>query len=171
MDYNKALHAELLAYRWEVRALHEQISVLQRQIQQGHNRTKEQEPARDPEPQDRPADAGAKEKGLLRRKGRSGGKFEGGFGGNVGSCGGRGRRGGSIVGRGGGSLAKRSMDSKDGLGANGEESLDGWVGASGAEVKGGGVDFRVSRTLLGEIPRVIMGESGGEAFRVDGGAD
>ncbi|GJZ52760.1 hypothetical protein Tco_0607645 [Tanacetum coccineum] len=118
----------------------------------------------------------AKEKGLLCRKGRSGGKFEGGFGGNVGSCGGRGRRGGSIVGRGGGSLAKRSIDSKDGLGgskliANGEECLDGWVGASGAEVKGGGVDFRVSRTLLGEIPRVIMVESGGEAFRVDGGAD
>ncbi|GJZ52761.1 hypothetical protein Tco_0607646 [Tanacetum coccineum] len=64
IDYNKALHAELLAYRWEVRALHEQISVLQRQIQQGHDRTKEQEPAREPEPardpelQDGPADAG-----------------------------------------------------------------------------------------------------------------
>ncbi|GKC90483.1 hypothetical protein Tco_1151132 [Tanacetum coccineum] len=31
MDYNKAVHAELLAYRVEVRELHEQISVLQRQ--------------------------------------------------------------------------------------------------------------------------------------------
>ncbi|GJS41093.1 hypothetical protein Tco_0566136 [Tanacetum coccineum] len=31
MDCNRAVHAELLAYRAEVRALHEQISVLQRQ--------------------------------------------------------------------------------------------------------------------------------------------
>ncbi|GKB18103.1 hypothetical protein Tco_0852026 [Tanacetum coccineum] len=45
--------------------------------------------------------------------------------------------------------------------ANGEEYLDGWVGAGGGEVKGGGVDFRVSRTLLGEIPEEIIGESGG----------
>ncbi|GJW81080.1 hypothetical protein Tco_0145055 [Tanacetum coccineum] len=43
--------------------------------------------------------------------------------------------------------------------------------AGGGEVKGGGVDFGVSRTLLGVIPGDIMGESGGEAFRVDGGAD
>nr|GEZ27494.1 hypothetical protein [Tanacetum cinerariifolium] len=43
--------------------------------------------------------------------------------------------------------------------ASGEECLDGWVGAGGGEVKGGGVVFRVSRTLLGEIPRDIMGES------------
>ncbi|GKC10762.1 hypothetical protein Tco_1007544, partial [Tanacetum coccineum] len=33
MDCNKAVHAELLAYRVEVRALHEQIGILQRQIQ------------------------------------------------------------------------------------------------------------------------------------------
>ncbi|GJX59262.1 hypothetical protein Tco_0290652, partial [Tanacetum coccineum] len=33
IDCNKAVHAELLAYRAEVRALHEQIGVLQRQIQ------------------------------------------------------------------------------------------------------------------------------------------
>ncbi|GJZ40316.1 hypothetical protein Tco_0586879, partial [Tanacetum coccineum] len=52
--------------------------------------------------------------------------------------------------------------------ANGEECLDGWVGAGRGEVKGGGVDFGVSRTLLGEIPREIMGESHGEAFGVDG---
>ncbi|GKG30033.1 hypothetical protein Tco_0419931, partial [Tanacetum coccineum] len=42
-----------------VMALHEQISVLQRQIQQGHDRTKEAEPARDPEPHDGPVDAGS----------------------------------------------------------------------------------------------------------------
>ncbi|GKB31368.1 hypothetical protein Tco_0870769 [Tanacetum coccineum] len=53
----------------------------------------------------------------------------------------------------------------------GEECLDGWVGAGGGEVKGGGVVFGVSRILLGVIPRDIMGESGGEAFGVDGGAD
>ncbi|GJS55002.1 hypothetical protein Tco_0628364 [Tanacetum coccineum] len=45
------------------------------------------------------------------------------------------------------------------------------VGAGGGEVKGGGVDFGVSRTLLGEIPGDIMGESGSETFGVDGGAD
>ncbi|GKF33818.1 hypothetical protein Tco_0107018 [Tanacetum coccineum] len=43
--------------------------------------------------------------------------------------------------------------------ANGEECLDGWVGAGGGEVKGGGDDFGVSRILLGEIPRVIIGEA------------
>ncbi|GJX20908.1 hypothetical protein Tco_0223585 [Tanacetum coccineum] len=96
---------------------------------------------------------------------------------NIGSCGGNGGRGGSMAGRGGGSLAKRSMELKDGLCgggskfiANGEECLDGWVGAGGGEVKGGGVDFRVGRTLLGEIPREIMWESGGEAFEVHEGA-
>ncbi|GJR58440.1 hypothetical protein Tco_1500602 [Tanacetum coccineum] len=31
MDYNRVVHAELLAYRAEVRALHEQINVLRRQ--------------------------------------------------------------------------------------------------------------------------------------------
>ncbi|GKC24378.1 hypothetical protein Tco_1026528 [Tanacetum coccineum] len=70
MDYNRAVHAELLAYRAEVRALHEHMSVLQRQrtedsdrltrhIQQGHDMTKESEPARDPKPQDGPVDAGS----------------------------------------------------------------------------------------------------------------
>ncbi|GKB18024.1 hypothetical protein Tco_0851947 [Tanacetum coccineum] len=52
--------------------------------------------------------------------------------------------------------------------ANGEECLDGWVGVGGGEVKGGGVDFGVSRTLLGEIPGEIIGESGGEVFGFDG---
>ncbi|GKA55323.1 hypothetical protein Tco_0754272 [Tanacetum coccineum] len=109
-----------------------------------------------------------------------------------------GGRGGSIVGRGGGSLAKCSMESNDGLGGvgfvvggrrsscmskraqgevsmgsmlmdNGKECLDGWVRAGGGEVMGGGVDFRVSRSFLGEIPREIMGDRIGEEFGVDGG--
>nr|GEW06377.1 reverse transcriptase domain-containing protein [Tanacetum cinerariifolium] len=48
--------------------------------------------------------------------------------------------------------------------ASGEECLDGWVGAGRGEVKGGGVDFGVSRILLGEILREIIGESGGGKF-------
>ncbi|GJR41486.1 hypothetical protein Tco_1217170 [Tanacetum coccineum] len=70
MDCKRAVHAKLLAYRAEVRALHEQISVLQRQrtgdidrltrhIQQGYGMTKEPEPARDPEHQDGQEDAGS----------------------------------------------------------------------------------------------------------------
>ncbi|GJZ98510.1 hypothetical protein Tco_0670963 [Tanacetum coccineum] len=90
-------------------------------------------------------------KGLLGPNGGSGGKFEGGGGkvegggGNVGSCGGNGRRGGSMAGRGG-------------------------VGAGGGEVKGGRVDFVVSKSLLGDNPGVVIGESGGDTFGVDGGA-
>ncbi|GJS93553.1 hypothetical protein Tco_0800521 [Tanacetum coccineum] len=108
---------------------------------------------------------------------------------------------------GGGSLAKRSMESNDGLGgrrfvvvgrrssrvsksvrgevrgvenkssvgsklmASGEECLDGWVGAGGGKVKGGGVVFRVSRIEFGMILEDNMGESGGETFRLDGGAN
>ncbi|GKD18130.1 hypothetical protein Tco_1207288 [Tanacetum coccineum] len=37
------------------------------------------------------------------------------------------------------------------------------------EVKGGGVDFGLVNSLFGEIPRDVMGESGGETFRIDGG--
>nr|GEX28798.1 hypothetical protein [Tanacetum cinerariifolium] len=55
--------------------------------------------------------------------------------------------------------------------ASGEEYLDGWVGVGRGEVKGGVVVFRVSKILLGVIPRDIIGESGSEAFRVDRGAD
>ncbi|GJZ09294.1 hypothetical protein Tco_0543577 [Tanacetum coccineum] len=136
----------------------------------------------------------SKGKRLFGSNGESGRKFEGGFGGKVGSLGGNGGRGSSIarIGRiggfiariGGGSLAKLSMESNHDLGgvenkssvgskfvASGEECLDSFLRAAGGEVKGGGVDFGVSRTLLGEIPRDIMGESGGETFRVDGGAD
>ncbi|GJW44261.1 hypothetical protein Tco_0073060 [Tanacetum coccineum] len=57
--HEMAVHAELLAYRAEVRALYEQISVLKRQIPQGHDKTREPKPTRDLEPQDGPADAGS----------------------------------------------------------------------------------------------------------------
>nr|GEV70283.1 hypothetical protein [Tanacetum cinerariifolium] len=90
----------------------------------------------------------------------SGEKFEGGLGGNVGSCGGNAGRGGSIARRGGGSLAKCSMKSKNGLGGGAfvilrgrsssvskEECLDGWVRADRGELKGGGVDFREMKIL------------------------
>ncbi|GJQ93081.1 hypothetical protein Tco_0004220 [Tanacetum coccineum] len=135
-----------------------------------------------------------KGKGLLGPNDESGGKFKGGFWGKVRSCGGNGgregsmfiigSRGGSIARICGGSLAKRSMESNDGLGgvenkslvgykfmASGEESLDSWVGAGKGEVKGGGVVFGVSKILLGVILGDIMGESDGKAFGVDGGAD
>nr|GEW89228.1 hypothetical protein [Tanacetum cinerariifolium] len=92
----------------------------------------------------------------------SGGKFKGGLGGNIRSCGGNAGKGGSIARRGEGSLAKRLMESKNGLGGGGEECLDGWVGTDRGEVKGGGVDFGVCRTLLGEILGEIIRESGGE---------
>ncbi|GKB48265.1 hypothetical protein Tco_0899018 [Tanacetum coccineum] len=52
----------------------------------------------------------------------------------------------------------------------GEECLEGYVGAGGGEVSGGGDDFGVSKSFLGEIPGVAIGESGGATFRVDGGA-
>ncbi|GKE11129.1 hypothetical protein Tco_1414680 [Tanacetum coccineum] len=65
----------------------------------------------------------------------------------------------------GGVENKSSMGSM--LIAKGEECLDGWVGAGGGEVKGCGVDFGVTKSLLCEI----LGESGGEEFViVDGGA-
>ncbi|GKD71049.1 hypothetical protein Tco_1325139 [Tanacetum coccineum] len=38
------------------------------------------------------------------------------------------------------------------------------------EVNGGGDDFGVSKSLLGEISDVAIGESGGETFGDDGGA-
>nr|GEY25413.1 hypothetical protein [Tanacetum cinerariifolium] len=69
----------------------------------------------------------------------------------------------------------KGMENKSSVGsklmASGKECLDGWVRASGGEVKGSGVVFRVSRILLGVIPRDIMGENGGETLGVDGGAD
>nr|GEY61623.1 hypothetical protein [Tanacetum cinerariifolium] len=61
---------------------------------------------------------------------------------NDGSCGGKGGRGGSMVGR-GGWLAKRSMVSNKGRGGSGlvvrgEDCLDGCDGAGGSEVNGEG---------------------------------
>ncbi|GKA60469.1 hypothetical protein Tco_0759876 [Tanacetum coccineum] len=40
---------------------------------------------------------------------------------------------------------------------------------NGGEVNGGGDDFGVSKSSLGEIPGVVIGESGGEIFGDDGG--
>nr|GEV43481.1 hypothetical protein [Tanacetum cinerariifolium] len=79
-----------------------------------------------------------------------------------------GSKGGSIA-RIGGVENKSSMRSK--FMDSDEECWDGWVGVDEEEVNGGGVVFRVSRILLGVIPGDIMGERGGEAFRLDGGAD
>ncbi|GJU52123.1 hypothetical protein Tco_1221678 [Tanacetum coccineum] len=68
----------------------------------------------------------------------------------------------------------RGVENKSSMGSkfmdNGEECLDNWVGAGGGEVKGGGVDFGVSKTFLGEIPGEIIRESGGEVFGVNRGA-
>ncbi|GJY46802.1 hypothetical protein Tco_0435865 [Tanacetum coccineum] len=63
---------------------------------------------------------------------------------------------------------KSSMGSM--LMAKGEECLDGWVGAGEGAVKGGGVDFGVTKSLLGETPKENTGEIGGDEFRVDEGA-
>ncbi|GJZ28620.1 hypothetical protein Tco_0573267 [Tanacetum coccineum] len=45
-----------------------------------------------------------------------------------------------------------------------EEEEDWWF----LEVNRGGVDLGVVNSLLGEIPRDVTGESGGETFGVDG---
>ncbi|GKC06688.1 hypothetical protein Tco_0998298 [Tanacetum coccineum] len=52
----------------------------------------------------------------------------------------------------------------------GKKCLEGCVGVDGGEVNGGGDDFGVSKSLLGEILRVVIGESGRDTFGVDGGA-
>ncbi|GKC65848.1 hypothetical protein Tco_1098446, partial [Tanacetum coccineum] len=114
-------------------------------------------------------------KGLL-------GPIGGSYGGKGGSCAGNGGRGGSIAGRGG----RSSRESKNTCGevggvemmssmgskfmVRGKECLEGCIGASGGEVIGGGDDFGVSKSLLGEIPGVVIGKSGGETFGDDGGA-
>nr|GEW20260.1 reverse transcriptase domain-containing protein [Tanacetum cinerariifolium] len=54
--------------------------------------------------------------------------------------------------------------------ANEEDCLDGWDGAGGGEVKGGGVDLGVVNSLLGEILEDVIGERCGDTIRVDGGA-
>nr|GEX13604.1 hypothetical protein [Tanacetum cinerariifolium] len=63
------------------------------------------------------------------------------YGGKGGSCGGNGGRGGSMDVRGGG----------------------------GGEVKEGGDDFRVVKSLLGDMPGDVIRVSGGETFGVEGG--
>ncbi|GJS19174.1 hypothetical protein Tco_0447806 [Tanacetum coccineum] len=62
--HEMAVHAELLAYRVEVRELHEQINALQRwrtedQRAREPEPFRDLEPSRDPEPQDGSADAGS----------------------------------------------------------------------------------------------------------------
>ncbi|GJS59411.1 hypothetical protein Tco_0654195 [Tanacetum coccineum] len=52
----------------------------------------------------------------------------------------------------------------------GKECLEACVGAGGGEVNGGRDDFGVSKSLLGEIPEVVIGESDGETFGDDRGA-
>ncbi|GKB72043.1 hypothetical protein Tco_0933455 [Tanacetum coccineum] len=42
----------------------------------------------------------------------------------------------------------------------GEECLEGYVGAGGREVNGGGEDLGVSKSLLGEIPCVVIDQRG-----------
>ncbi|GKG18544.1 hypothetical protein Tco_0372842, partial [Tanacetum coccineum] len=57
------------------------------------------------------------------------------------------------------------MESNDGLGGGGfvfESVKESLRRAGGGEVMGGGDDFGVSRSLLGEIPGEIMGEKVGE---------
>ncbi|GKC12761.1 reverse transcriptase domain-containing protein [Tanacetum coccineum] len=56
MDCNMMVNAELLAYRAEVRALHEQMCLLQKQRTKDQ-RARDPEPARDPDPQDGPTNA------------------------------------------------------------------------------------------------------------------
>ncbi|GJY31077.1 hypothetical protein Tco_0414572 [Tanacetum coccineum] len=74
---------------------------------------------------------------------------------NGGRCCGNGGRGGSIAGRGGGWLAKRSIVSNEGC------------GSGGLAVRGGKSS---SESKNGEIPGDVLGESGGDAMWVDGGA-
>nr|GEV22659.1 hypothetical protein [Tanacetum cinerariifolium] len=95
------------------------------------------------------------------------------------SCGGKGGRGGSMMGRGDGWLAKRSIISNEGCGgsrlvvhggkSSREDCLDGLDGVTGGEVNDRRVVLRVFKSLLGEVLDDVMGESGGETMRLDGG--
>ncbi|GJQ93634.1 hypothetical protein Tco_0004773 [Tanacetum coccineum] len=116
-----------------------------------------------------PAAAKSIKKGLF-------GPIGGSCSGKGGSYGGNGGRRGSMAGKGRGWFSKRLIDSNEGRGEGGlvvlrgEECLEGCVCASGKEVKGGGDDFRVSKSLLGEIPGVVIGKSSGETFGDNRGA-
>ncbi|GJT31100.1 hypothetical protein Tco_0911375 [Tanacetum coccineum] len=108
-------------------------------------------------------------KGLLGPRGGSSGGKGGSYGGN----GGRGgvkslRESKNACGEVGG-VEKMSLTGSKFM-VRGEECLEGCVGAGGGELNGGGDEFRVSKSLLGENPRVAIGESGGETFGVYGGA-
>ncbi|GJZ42850.1 hypothetical protein Tco_0590105 [Tanacetum coccineum] len=114
-------------------------------------------------------------KGLLGPNGGSGGLIKGRLGER---CGGNGRRGISMSGVGegkvdsmggmrGGLLAICSMVSNDGRGGRGLV-VEGGIGAGGGEVNSGGVNLGVSKRLLLEVAREMIGESGG--IEVGGGA-
>ncbi|GKB99558.1 ankyrin repeat-containing protein [Tanacetum coccineum] len=94
---------------------------------------------------------------------------------NGGRCAGKGGRGGSMAGNGGGWLAKRSIVSNEGCGGGGlavfggKSSSKSNNGACGGEVNGRGVVLGVFKSLLGEILGDVMGKRGGYTIRVDGG--
>ncbi|GJR69790.1 hypothetical protein Tco_0015855 [Tanacetum coccineum] len=78
------------------------------------------------------------------------------------------RKSKSVCGEVGGVKKMSSTGSK--FMVRGEECLEGCVGAGRGEVNGGGDDFGVSKNFLGEILRVVIGESGRETFGDDRGA-
>ncbi|GKB38075.1 hypothetical protein Tco_0883017 [Tanacetum coccineum] len=53
---------------------------------------------------------------------------------------------------------------------NGDDCLEGWVGARGGEVKGCGVVLGVVKSSPGENPSGAIGVIGGELRGVEGGA-
>ncbi|GKC26574.1 hypothetical protein Tco_1033868 [Tanacetum coccineum] len=114
-----------------------------------------------------PAAAKSIKKGLF-------GPIGGSCSGKGGSYGGNGGRRGSMAGKGGGWFSKRLIDSNEGRGEGGLVVLRGRSSRESknvcGEVNGGGDDFRVSKSLLSEIPDVVIGESGRETFGNDGGA-
>ncbi|GJY83870.1 hypothetical protein Tco_0497246 [Tanacetum coccineum] len=83
---------------------------------------------------------------------------------NGGSCGGKGRRCGSMAVRGGGWLAKRSIVSNRVLGGGGLV-----VHGGSGEVIGSGVDFGVIKSSSGENLDKTMGERGGDIMGLGGG--
>ncbi|GJS91731.1 hypothetical protein Tco_0774367 [Tanacetum coccineum] len=65
---------------------------------------------------------------------------------------------------------KKMSSTRFKLMVRGDECLEGCVGIGGGEVSGGRDDFGVSKSLLGEIPGVMISEGGGDTFGDDGGA-
>nr|GEV00026.1 DNA-directed DNA polymerase [Tanacetum cinerariifolium] len=96
----------------------------------------------------------SKGKGLLGPKGRR-------CGGGLVVLGGRSsRESNSACGEVGGVEKISSMGFK--LMVRGDECLEGYVGVDRGEVSRGGDDFRVSKSLLGDIPEVVISKGGGE---------